>query len=236
MMKNQGTVFNPKMTLVLFFAFFSKVCIAQVTLAYCTLNGGCKFYQTPLSYKQVDLMMNYLGVFEEKKGIVVFFKNKSGENIYYADNKRSVRELDTYFGGKGEPVVAKDAVRSPFGDATIQPNDGDWKVSAKPPVVKNCPAGLDEQASKLNLVKSGKKVFKRPFQMQELLPPGSVGLNTEPNAYRGLILVENQPTFKTIYEVKVKNPNFMEAELNYSIAIPSQPTCIVKIDFTYTRQ
>lgn len=47
---------------------------AQVTIAYCKLGGGCKFYQTQYTYTQLDGMFNYLGTFEKDKGTLVFSK------------------------------------------------------------------------------------------------------------------------------------------------------------------
>ncbi|MEZ4901155.1 MAG: hypothetical protein R2822_05035 [Spirosomataceae bacterium] len=61
--------------LSLFAFLLASNCVeAQVTLAYCRIDGGCKFYQTALTYKEVDAMMNYMGVFEEKRDSCFFQK------------------------------------------------------------------------------------------------------------------------------------------------------------------
>ncbi|MEZ4901154.1 MAG: hypothetical protein R2822_05030 [Spirosomataceae bacterium] len=152
--------------------------------------------------------------------------------MYYGDYKRSPKELNEYFGGKGEPSIAKGGVLKPF-DNTIQPKDGNWTITASKPVLKNCPAGLEKQMDNLVLPKSGNKVFKKPFDGTEILPAGTKWLTLSPNVYRGLILTETQPTFKSIYDLKVITPSLMEGNLNVFVQIPGQKTCEVKIDFSY---
>lgn len=214
---------------------FSFIANAQVLIAYCKIEGGCKFYQTQYSYKDVDGLLGYLGTFEQDKGIMTFFRNKQGQDIHYPDKKRSPKELHAYFGGKGEPSIAKGGVALPFAD-NVQPSDGNWTVATARPVLKNCPQQLGEQTDKLVSLKSGNKVFSKPFTPTDLLPKGTAWLNTSPGAYKATLVPESAPTFKNLYTFQVKSAELITGTLTTNVAIPNQPTCEVNIDFTYKKQ
>jgi hypothetical protein len=203
---------------------------AQVTIAYCKLGGGCKFYQTQYSYSQIDGMLNYLGTFEKDKGIMVFFKNKQNQDVHYPDRKRNPKELHAYFGGKGEPVVAKGG--SAF-DGIIQPNDGNWEAVTEQPTTQNCPPQLAAQLKGIANLKSGNKTFKKPFTPEELLPPNTPWLTTAPNLYKAVILPSTSPSFRSMYDFEVISPQLVKGTLNVFVQIPSQPTCEVKTNFTF---
>ena len=207
---------------------------AQVLLAYFQLNGGCNFYQSQLSYKQADQMMNYMGVFEEKKGILVFFKNKDGEDRYYGDYTRNPKELHTYFGGKGEPAISKGAFQ-PFPTA-IQPEDGNWTISTAKPVTKDCLPGVEKEIEKIAMMKSGNKTFKKPFSPQELLPAGAQWVTLSVNNYRAVILPETGPSMLNTYDVTVLSPSKMNGTVNYTIRIPGQKTCQIRMNFDYLKK
>lgn len=207
---------------------------AQVTIAYCKLGAGCKFYQTSLSYAQVDGMLNYLGTFEKEKGILVFFRNKQNQDVHYPDRKRSIKELNEYFGGKGEPNVSKGGL-APF-ETVIQPNDGNWEAITQTPLTKNCPPQLTSQLKGMASLKSGNRVFQKPFTPAELLPPDTPWLTTTPNVYKAILLPQSQPSIRSVYDFEVVSPQFIKGTLNVSIQIPSQPTCEVITDFTFKHQ
>lgn len=205
---------------------------AQVTIAYCKIDGGCKFYQTQYSYKDVDNMLGYMGVFERDKGIMTFFKNKQGQDIHYPDKKRNPRELHEYFGGKGEPNIAKGGIILPF-DKTIQPKDGNWIAQTDKPILKNCPSQLGTQTDNIASIKSGNKVFSKPFKPTDLLP-NTKWLTLAENNYRVAILNDTQTAFKTFYTVNVLSPVQITGIADIYVTIPNQKTCEIKINFTYT--
>lgn len=205
---------------------------AQVTIAYCKIDGGCKFYQTLYTYKDVDGMLGYMGVFEQDKGIMTFFKNKQGQDIHYPDKKRSPRELHEYFGGKGEPTIAKGGIILPF-DKTIQPKDGNWTAQTDKPILKYCPNQLSTQTDNIASIKSGNKVFSKPFKPTDLLP-NTKWLTLAENNYRVAILNDTQTAFKTFYTVNVLSPVQITGVADIYVTIPNQKTCEIKINFTYT--
>ncbi|MCU0338978.1 MAG: hypothetical protein MUE30_03770 [Spirosomaceae bacterium] len=207
---------------------------AQVLVAYCQLGGGCKFYQTQYSYTQLDGMFNYLGTFEKDKGTLVFFKNKQNQDVHYPDRKRNPRELHAYFGGKGEPSIAKGNI-APF-DEAIQPESGNWEATTETPTAKNCPPPLESQLKGIASVKSGLKNFKKPFSPAELLPPNTPWLTTTPNMYSAFLLPEANPSFKTLYEFEVKSPTLIKGTATIWIQIPTQSTCEMKTNFTFRRK
>lgn len=204
---------------------------AQVMIAYCKLDGGCKFYQTSYAYAQVDGMLGYLGTFEKDKGILVFFKNKQNQDTHYPDRKRSPRQLHEYFGGKGEPTIAKGGI-APFEEA-IQPKDGNWEAKTDNPVAKNCPSQLSMQLKGIASVKSGQRIFKKPFTPEELLPPKTPWLTIAPNMYKAFVLPQTEPAFKTIYDFEVVSPTLVKGATTTLIQIPTQATCEVKTNFTF---
>ena len=204
---------------------------AQVTIAYCKFGGGCKLYQTSYSYAQVDGMLNYLGTFEKSKGILVFFKNQQNQDTHYPDNKRSPRQLHEYFGGKGEPNIAKGAI-APFQEA-IQPESGNWEAITEAPTTQNCPAQLEPGLKSAAGVRSGKKNFKRPFSPDELFP-NTPWVTTSPNKYRAIILPETQPAFKTIYEFEVVSPKLIKGTSLTVVNMGTQgAACSMKTNFTF---
>lgn len=212
--------------------FYGMNTQAQVTIAYCKIDGGCKFYQTQYSYKDVDGMLGYLGVFERDKGIMTFLKNKQGQDVHYPDKKRSPRELHEYFGGKGEPNIAKGGIISPF-DKTIQPKDGNWIAKTEKPILKNCPSLMDTQTDNIASIKNGNKVFSKPFTPADLFP-NVKWLTLAENNYRVAILNDTQTAFKTFYTVNVLSPVQIAGVADIYVTIPNQKTCEMKINFTYT--
>ncbi len=212
--------------------FYGMNTQAQVTIAYCKIDGGCKFYQTQYSYKDVDGMLGYLGVFEKDKGIMTFLKNKQGQDVHYPDKKRSPRELHEYFGGKGEPNIAKGEIISPF-DKTIQPKDGNWIAKTEKPILKNCPSLMDTQTDNIASIKSGNKVFSKPFNPTDLFP-NVKWLTLAENNYRVAILNDTQTAFKTFYTVNVLSPVQITGVADIYVTIPNQKTCEMKINFTFT--
>lgn len=203
---------------------------AQVTIAYCKFEQGCKFYQTQYSYKDIDIMLGYLGTFEKNKGTMVFFKNKQGQDIHYPDSKRSIKQLHEYFGGKGEPNIAKGGV--PF-DKTIQPKDGNWTTQTDKPILKNCPSQLANQTDGFANFKSGNKVFSKPFNPSDLLPPNTKWLTLSENTYRAMVLPEAQAAFKTFYNVNVVSHELINGVADIYVNIPNQKTCEMKVNFTF---
>lgn len=221
-----------KVFIMLFGLFYAMNTQAQVTIAYCKIDGGCKFYQTQYSYKDVDGMLGYLGVFEKDKGIMTFLKNKQGQDVHYPDKKRSPRELHEYFGGKGEPNIAKGGIISPF-DKTIQPKDGNWIAKTEKPILKNCPSLMDTQTDNIASIKNGNKVFSKPFTPADLFP-NVKWLTLAENNYRVAILNDTQTAFKTFYTVNVLSPVQITGVADIYVTIPNQKTCEMKINFTYT--
>ncbi|KAB7726858.1 hypothetical protein F5984_23375 [Rudanella paleaurantiibacter] len=204
---------------------------AQVTIAYCKLGGGCQFYQTAYSYAEIDGMFNYLGTFEKDKGILVFFRNKQQQDIHYPDRKRGPRELNEYFGGKCEPAIAKGGM-APFPEA-IQPKNGNWSVITAEPVTKNCPAQLTAQLKSVSGLKSGQKVFKKPFSPDDLLPEKTPWLSIAPNGYKAFLMTRTAPTFTNTYDFEVVSPVRITGSLLTQIRIPNQATCEVRTNFSY---
>lgn len=207
---------------------------AQVTIGYCKLGGGCKFYQTQYTYAQLDGMFNYLGTFEKDKGTLVFFKNKQNQDVHYPDTKRNLKELHTYFGGKGEPSVSKGGT-IPF-EALIQPEDGNWVAITAPPITKNCSPQLATQLKSIAGLKSGNKTFKKPFTLEDLLPPKTPWLTTAPNRYKAIVLPETKPTIKSVYDFEVVSTKEIKGTLQVSFQIPTQATCEVTTNFTFERK
>lgn len=211
--------------------------LAQVNekpkVAFCETGKGCIFYDHPFSYKQLDVMFNYMGVFREKKGILTFLVNNQGERINYPDTKRNSKELHEYFGGKGEPPI-KPWTMTMF--QSIQPEDGNWIVKNERPQTSKCPKGVSEQLDKLQLIKSGNKTFGKPFSPVELLPAKEAHWFTVgPDLYKGLIMVSNSDSITTVYDVKVNTPKSIDGTMNYTIKIPGLAACRIKIDFKYTK-
>lgn len=207
---------------------------AQVTIAYCKLGGGCKFYQTQHTYAQLDGMFNYLGTFEKDKGTLVFFKNKQNQDVHYPDTKRNLKELHVYFGGKGEPIVSKGGI-VPFG-AMIQPEDGNWVAITEPSVTKNCSPQLATQLKSTVALKNGNKTFKKPFTPEDLLPPKTPWLTTAPNTYKAVILSETKPTIKSVYDFEVASTKEIKGTLQMSFQIPTQASCEVTTNFVFKRK
>lgn len=207
---------------------------AQVTIAYCKLGGGCKFYQTQYTYAQLDGMFNYLGTFEKDKGTLVFFKNKQNQDVHYPDTKRNLKELHAYFGGKGEPPMAKGET-VPF-EAVIQPEDGNWVAITEPAVTKNCSPQLATQLKSTAGLKSGNKTFKKPFTPEDLLPPKTPWVTNAPNSYKAIILPETKPTIKSVYDFEVVTTKEIKGALHVSFQIPTQAACEVTTNFTFKRK
>jgi hypothetical protein len=226
---------NLKRVLFVFvFTIFSSVfAYAEVTIAFCKLGEGCKFYQTQYTYRQVDGMLGYQGVYSRDKGIMVFFRNKQAEDVHYPDQKRNAKELHKYFGGKGDPSVAKGGVL-PF-ENSIQPLDGMWTVVTQQPVTKNCPAQLEERLTALIDVKSGNKTFSKPFTAADLLPAKTVWINNSLNSYRAFLMPETKPIFRNIYDFEVQSPSLIIGTLRVAMEIPNQKTCEITTNFTYQR-
>ncbi|MFN8347257.1 MAG: hypothetical protein U0X91_19800 [Spirosomataceae bacterium] len=207
---------------------------AQVTIAFCKLEGGCKFYQTQYTYAQLDGMFNYLGTFEKDKGTLVFFRNKQNQDVHYPDKKRSLKELHAYFGGKGEPLISKGSI-APF-EAIIQPENGLWEAITETPAAKNCSPQLATQLEGIAGLKNGNKNFKKPFTPEDLLPPQTPWLTTAPNVYKAIVLPETKPTIKSVYDFQVVSPQEIQGTLRMSFQIPSQTVCEVTTNFTFKRK
>ena len=202
-------------------------------MAYCTLEKGCSVCQSGMSYDELDRAFNYLGTYAKNRGILTFFTNKNGEDTHYPDRTRTPTQLNRYFGGKGEPSVLNSCTLA-F-PASIQPNDGHWSIATSKPTTVNCPAGTEEQLSKIKMFQNGPKVFSKPFRPQDLLDDPNVKWSaTNLNRYRALYSGADN-NFETTYDVKVTSPNSMEGDLNFFIKIPGRKVCQVNIDFTYRR-
>jgi hypothetical protein len=224
--------FLKKLTILTAILLFSSILAkAEVKIAFCQFEAGCKFYQTSLTYKQVDGLLGYLGVYEKDKGIMVFFRNKQNQDVHYPDQKRSPKELHQYFGGKGEPTTAKGDVL-PF--TNIQPKDGNWLAVTETPIAKGCPAQLQEQLGEIASIKSGNRTFKKPFTPDELLPPDTTWINTATNSFKAVILPATKPAFTSIYDFEIVSPTLVKGILTINVQIPNQPTCEIKTNFTFT--
>ena len=227
-----------KITNLLFLTVFIFICSvvikAEVKIAFCKLESGCKFYETGYTYKQVDGMLGYLGVFERDKGIMVFFRNKQGEDVHYPDQKRTPKQLHEYFGGKGEPIIAKGGVL-PF-ENSIQPLDGNWIVVTEAPIAKGCPEQMQSQLGGIASLKSGSKTFSKPFIPEDLLPDNTPWISTSLNKYKAFVLPKTNPSFKSIYDFNLVSPSSIKGSLTINVEIPNQPKCEIKTNFTYNRQ
>lgn len=201
-------------------------------LAYCELEKGCTFCRSEFSYRDIDTAFNYLGTYERDKGILTFFTNKSGEDTHYPDIKRTAQQLHEYFGGTGTASVLN---ACPLPNGIIQPNDGNWTIVVAKPQTSNCPKGTDAQLVKTQMIKSGAKVFSKPFKPQDLLDtPEAKWFATNLNRYRA-VFSGAVGTFDTVYDVKVLSADSMKGNLSFEIKIPGQKVCRVSQDFTYSR-
>ncbi|RYU95029.1 hypothetical protein [Emticicia agri] len=202
-------------------------------VAFCQLPKGCVFYDHPFTYKQLDLMFDYLGTYENKKGILAFVTNVIGERMNYPDRKRSPKELHEYFGGKGEPLVVPWSMSI---HQNIQPEDGKWTIASEKPQVGNCPKGVETQLEKVKMLESGDKTFDKPFSPVALLPAKEAKwFPVEPNVYKCILQLTDSDVITTIYDVKVISPESMSGTMNYTFKIPNLPTCRIKINFKYTK-
>ncbi|MBA4848955.1 hypothetical protein [Emticicia sp. BO119] len=202
-------------------------------VAFCQRPEGCVFYDHPFSYKQLDLMFNYLGDYENRKGILTFVTDATGERMNYPDRKRSPKELNEYFGGKGEPLVVPWSLSI---HQNIQPEDGKWTIANEKPQVRNCPKGVETQLEKARMIESGNKVFDKPFSPFTLLPAREAKwFPVEPNIYKCILQLTESDVVTTVYDVKVLTPKTMEGTMNYTFKIPNLPTCRIKVNFKYTK-
>ena len=70
------------LTLITTFGAFAQT-NDKPKVAFCQLPKGCVFYDHPFTYKQLDLMFDYLGTYENKKGILTFVTNVIGERMNF---------------------------------------------------------------------------------------------------------------------------------------------------------
>jgi len=165
---------------------------------------------------------------------MVFFRNKQNQDVHYPDNKRNVAELHKYFGGKGEPSIAKGGVL-PF-ENTIQPLDGNWIADTETPIAKGCPAQIQSQLGGIANLKSGSKTFSKPFTPEDLLPAKTPWISISLNSYKAFVMPETKPSFKSVYDFEVVSPSLIKGLLTINVEIPNQPKCEIKTNFTYSRK
>lgn len=202
-------------------------------VAFCEFGKGCVFYDHPFSYKQLDLMFNYLGTYEEKRGILTFSLETNGQRTNYPDRKRNPSELHKLFGGKGDPLFVPWSMTI---HQNIQPEDGKWIVESEKPQVGNCPKGVEAQLDKVKMIESGNKTFDKPFSPVALLPAKEAKwFPVESNAYKCILQLTESDVITTIYDVKVQSPKSISGTMNYTFKIPNLPICRIKVNFKYTK-
>ncbi|HEY1055929.1 MAG TPA: hypothetical protein VGE24_12360 [Emticicia sp.] len=202
-------------------------------VAFCEFGKGCVFYDHPFSYKQLDVMFDYLGNFEAKKGILTFVLEDNAKTNHYPDRKRNPDELHKLFGGKGNPLFVPWSLSI---YQNIQPEDGKWKIESEKPQVGNCPKGIDAQLANIKVIESGNKKFSKPFSPEPLLPAKEAKwFPVEPNEYKCILQLTESNTFTTVYDVRITTPRNMEGVMNYTINIPNLPVCRIKVNFKYTK-
>jgi len=205
----------------------------RVTLAFCRSGEGCDTCDTTLSHAQADASLGALGLVADSPGhIVTVMRNKQGEWTWYYDTRRTPEDLDRSFGGPGRGKQAACATL-PGGH---QPRDGQWTVHNETPVAKNCPAGVAENLSTLQLFRSGPVRFRKPFAAADALPGEDVAwLQTGPDSHVGSFSPAGNSAMRARYQLQVTSPEAMAGKLQVVVTVPGAAPCEVAMDFHYRR-
>lgn len=205
----------------------------RVTWALCLSGEGCQVCDTSLTHAQVDQTLAALGLISGNPGyIVTTMRKQDGEWSWYYDTRRSPAELDRYFGGSGRGKLAT----CPTMPGAIQPRDGTWRVTADASRATGCPAGLEKQLPALQMMKSGRVVFGKPFHASEALPdPAVTWVQLAPDRHAGSFVPAGTRGMQARYTLDVESPERMRGHLVVSVPIPGRTTCRVETPFTYER-
>lgn len=204
-----------------------------VQWSLCQTGQGCHTCRLPISHVQADQALGALGLISGNPGhTVTVMRRKDGEWTWYYDTRRPAVELDRYFGGPGRGVQPQCADVP----GEHQPLDGQWRVANRTPVAKNCPAGVAERLTTLQLFRSGPVRFQKPFRASDALPGASVAwLAAGPNRHVGAFTPAGADGPRGRYTLDVRSPEAMAGELLMAFPIPGLPTCEVRMEFDYTR-
>jgi hypothetical protein len=229
-----------KMLTGLFLLLGTALAQEKVMVAYCERGQGCEFWLSSLTPEEADMVLDTYGLITRNpKGTVVMVKKNSGYDFEYVDTKRSRKELDRVYGGKGNDTI----ILFPLSSAAIQPEDGVWTVSiGQPSFNASCPAMFKSQLTKAlanekgTISKSGRKVFSKPFKPSDLLESAQiVWAKRGSNVYRATAKMKNQ-VMNFWFDYTIKSPKSIVGISTARIVIPSVGTCIQTLTYRFGKK